>query len=168
LGGARTLLAETDILVLIAELAIALIAASGIVTAIGGRGREYTPADRLRITALFASAANPLATSLFAMVLISAAVHPPTVWSLAGLASVLINIAGTLKILPKARALQRNPASAVSLLQIVLTSTLSVASSCLLLYNAVSLGAFWPVAGVCAYYILVSVWLVRNLVLVNE
>ncbi len=95
-------MAEIDVLVVIAELAIALIAASGIVTAIGGQGRECTATDRLRITGLFAAAANPLAISLFSMVFISADVHPPTAWSLASLAGVLFIIVASFWLAPEA------------------------------------------------------------------
>jgi hypothetical protein len=65
-----------DLLSLIAELAIALVAAAGIVTAIGGRDRDYTATDRARIRSLIIVAATPLAVALLGLVTLSAEVQP--------------------------------------------------------------------------------------------
>ena len=72
-------MSEMDALVLIAELSVAPIAAAGIVTAIGGRGRVYSPGDRLRILGLIETAATALVVCLFAIVLVSASLKLPFV-----------------------------------------------------------------------------------------
>jgi hypothetical protein len=59
---------SVDLLSLIAELAIALVAAAGIVTAIGGRDRDYTATDRARIRSLIIVSATPLAVALLGLV----------------------------------------------------------------------------------------------------
>ena len=61
-----------DSLTLIAELSVALVAAAGIVTAIGGRDREYTKLDRVTIRGLVVVAATPLGIALLGLTALSA------------------------------------------------------------------------------------------------
>ena len=156
---------ETDALILIAELAVGLIAAAGIVTAVGGRERDYTLIDRMRIISLVTFAAIPLATSLFSIVLITGTIQPPLLWSLASCAQILMMVAHTAWGQRKAREFASDTKSRVSRTNVAVLMALSLVCLSLLLYNAFLLGAFWPVVGVCSYYILVSVWLVLRLVL---
>jgi hypothetical protein len=83
-----------EALVLVAELGVALVAAVGIVTAIGGRNRDYSLGDRARIRQLVAVAATPLAVALVALTLLSAQVPPERTWSLAslGYAALLVGL----------------------------------------------------------------------------
>jgi hypothetical protein len=165
---ARTELVEIDVLVLISELSVALIASAGIVVAIGGRGREYTANERTRIVGLIGFATLPLAVCLFGLVLISASVQPPRLWALTGGAQLLLILTAFIVGTRRAAEFVKDPDSSQTLTFTVLLAAPAVACVGLLIYNSIWLFAFWPIVAACSYYILVSVWIVFTLVLESD
>jgi hypothetical protein len=83
----------TDSLALVAELAVALVAAAGIVTAIGGRDRDYSPLDRVTIRGLVIVSATPLAVALLGLVVLSAEVPAAQAWLVVSLGYIVLKVA---------------------------------------------------------------------------
>jgi hypothetical protein len=154
----------SDLLSLIAELGVALVAAAGIVTAIGGRDRVYTPLDRASIRGLVLVAATPLATALFGLVLLSAGVSTPRIWesvSYAYVAMVVIRYALTF---PDSIRLRIEDPS-LPRRGIIVSTVLGVGVGLFLLYKTVVLVTLWPIVAACAYEVLIAVWLILRLLL---
>lgn len=61
-----------DSLFLIAEIAVSLVAAAGISTAIGGRDSSYSPADRARVRSLVIVSMTPFFIALIGIALLTA------------------------------------------------------------------------------------------------
>jgi hypothetical protein len=153
-----------DSLALIAELAVALVAAAGIVTAIGGRGRDYTPLDRVTIRGLVIVSATPLAIALLGLVLLSAEVPTARAWSAASFGYIALIVARNALALPDSIRLRAQDQS-ISRLGLALPVALSSGMALLLLYNAVTLAAIWPILVACSYDILIAVRLILALLI---
>jgi len=160
-------LEPAESLVLVAELGVALVAAAGIVTAIGGRNRDYSPEDRVRIRSLILVAAAPLAVSLLGLALISADIPLPQTWSLVsfGTAALIVALAlsttrESARVEGQSAAVRRNTLRRNGIHFVLSGGALSV-----LLYNGFVLSAFWPILVVCSYQLLSAVWLVLSLLL---
>jgi len=153
----------TEALVLVAELGVALVAAAGIVTAIGGRSRDYSPGDRARIRQLIAIAATPLAVALVALTMLSAQVPPERTWSLASLGYAAL-IVGLSALGTSAASQLRQPTAMVRRRTGVILA-LAAGVLLLLLYNGLVLWAFWPVLLACSFHLLGAVLLVLVLLL---
>ena len=154
----------SDLLSLIAELGVGLVAAAGIVTAIGGRDRAYTPLDRASIRGLVLVAATPLAIALLGLVMLSADASTTQTWSsvsYAYVAGVVIRYALTFPDSIRVRI--QDPS--LPRRGLVVSTVLGVGVALFLLHNAVVLSTFWPIVAACAYEILVAVWLILRLLL---
>jgi hypothetical protein len=160
----------TESLVLIAELGIALVAAGGIVTAIGGRDRDYTPSDRIRVRSLILTSAIPLVVGLSGLTLLSAQIQPTHTWVLLSLGSVALIVALTVGVTREAARLP-NSADGVPrtpLYRFPIHFILGAIVVLLLVYNGLVLHAFWPILLVCSYQLVSGVWLVLNLLLEEQ
>jgi len=154
-------------LVLIAEVGAAFVAAAGIMTAIGGRNREYTPFDRLRIRSLIGAAALPLAVALLGLSLLSAQIQPARIWSILSFAYVALIAMNAVSF---ARDFSRLPEQTARVLRTKRqrNGVMWTSAACgvlLLLYNGLVLSAFWPILASCSTSLLMAVWLILNLVL---
>ena len=154
-------------LVLIAEVGAAFVAAAGIMTAIGGRNREYTPSDRLRIRSLIGAAALPLAVALLGLSLLSAQIQPARIWSILSFAQVALTAFMAMSFV---REVSRLPEQTARVLRTKRqrNGVMWISTACvvlLLLYNGLVLSAFWPILVSCSTTLLTAVWLILNLVL---
>ena len=153
----------SELLTLIAELAMALVAAAGIVTAIGGRDRDYAASDLARIRSLIIMAATPLAVALLALSALSAELQPERIWSSVSLVYLALGAARVASTLPEFLRIPTDQAPSRRAVVVILLINVVVFG--LLLYNAAFLQAFWPISVACAFELLVGVWLVLRLLL---
>ena len=152
-----------DLLSLIAELAIALVAAAGIVTAIGGRDRDYTATDRARIRSLIIVSATPLAVALLGLVTLSAEVQPTRAWSIVSFAYIAMAGARIAYTLPEFLRIPDDHSQSWRPWTVILLLNAGVLA--LVLYNALTLTAIWPILIACSFELLVAVYLVLRLLL---
>jgi undecaprenyl pyrophosphate phosphatase UppP len=144
-------------------LAVALVAAAGIVTAIGGRDRDYAAPDRARVRTLIIMSATPLALALLALSALSAGARPERVWSLTSLAYIALAGARIASTLPEFLRIPDDQVTTRRPWVVILTINSGVFG--LLFYNAILLHVFWPILVACAFELLVSVYLVLRLLL---
>jgi hypothetical protein len=162
--GAGKQVNPSDFLSLIAELGVALVAAAGIVTAIGGRGRVYTPLDRATIRGLVVVAATPLAIALLGLVMLSADASTARIWSSVSYAYVSVVVIRYALTFPDSIRVRIQDPS-LPRRGLVVSTVLSVGVALFLLHNAVVLATFWPIVAACSYEILIAVWLILRLLL---
>jgi len=154
----------SDLLSLIAELGVALVAAAGIVTAIGGRGRVYTALDRATIRGLVVVAATPLAIALLGLVMLSADAPTTRIWSSVSYAYVAIVVIRYALTFPDSIRMRIQDPS-LPRRGLVVSTAIGIGVALFLLHNAVVLATFWPIMAACAYEILIAVWLILRLLL---
>ncbi len=153
-----------DSLSLIAELSVALVAAAGIVTAIGGRDREYTALDRVTIRGLVVVAATPLGIALLGLIALSAGVPTARICSGLSFAYVLVIVIRYALTVPESiRIRVQDPT--LPRRGLIVSTGLGIGVALLLLYNAIVLTSLWAVLAACAYELLCAVWLVLRLLL---
>ncbi len=152
-----------DLLSLIAELAVALVAAAGIVTAIGGRDRDYTATDRARIRSLIIVSATPLAVALLGLVTLSAEVQSTRAWSIVSFAYIALGGARIAYTLPEFLRIPDDQSPPWRPWAVILLINAGVFA--LVFYNALTLIAFWPILTACSFELLVAVYLVLRLLL---
>jgi hypothetical protein len=163
LGGGEQV-EPSDSLGLVAELAVALVAAAGIVTAIGGRDRDYTPLDRVTIRGLVIVSATPLAIALLGLVVLSAEVPTARAWLVLSVGYIGLSVARNVLTLPESIRLRAQDDN-LSRRGLGVPVALGLGVVLLLLYNALMLTALWPVLIACSYDLLVAVWLILRLLL---
>lgn len=144
---------------LIAELALGLTGFAGVAAAFGGREREFTPIDRVRLAAVFQTSAGPMVGSLLLIALVrSSTVSDSVAVSIVAVSSIAYILAtlgpASIRALKLARRDNSADPRAVAM-------TLVAGSVQLSLYASAALGfaGSSAVVGGYAIQLVVGVWM---------
>jgi hypothetical protein len=129
---------------MLAEVAVALAGFTGIVATFGGRSRDYSDVDRIRLEGIFLASACVFANSLGVLTLSGTDLPPEAVYAYGAMPGVAALLRFLLSITPRAYALSRNVHTTTSTAIISLGIIQALLSVALLLGNAVVWRTTWP------------------------
>jgi hypothetical protein len=140
-------LSSTDVLSLLAELAIAIAGFSGIVAVFGRRSAgKWTPADRARLVGLLTLSLTAALFSVLPLVLLSVPVSDEACWRVLGLllaASLVHSTTNVLRLVSRTRAapISERESSLAMLWFFIAGNGVAVIA---LLVNSLAWGVAWP------------------------
>lgn len=150
---------------LFAELSIALAGFSGVASAFGGRGREFSRIEKTRIDAIFQFSSTSLAASLLVLTLSDAGVSPDIVYSIAcAVSGVLIFLIFTRQF-PKVLELYRNAESTTSSSFLVFTFSYLLGLSAAYFWAAIFVQASWPLFAGLSSQLIFGLWMFARFLL---
>ena len=104
-----------DAFVVIAELSLALAGFAGVVSAFGGRGREFNRVERMRLGIIFWSSGSVLVGSLFLFVVSAAGLSAETAYKAVGLSLAVAQIGRAAQTAPVAMTNLRDANTTISM-----------------------------------------------------
>jgi len=154
---------EAETFSLLAEVAIALAGFTGVAAAFGGRSREYSAADRVRLDAIFLSSACVLAISLCVLTLKSILLDAETVYAYSGLLGAFFLVWFLYPLTPRTYALARDADTSTSLSIVTLGTLQNVISLVLILANFIVWRSAGPLLAAASIQIMWSLLLFARL-----
>jgi hypothetical protein len=147
-----------ELLTAVIEASIALIGFSGLVIVLGHRSLgEWTVGDKLRLTTLLATGFIPLATTLIALILLSAGISDAVVWASSSAVWVVLLVPFAVWAFASATRMPEEPTRSWSYIGGILA--LTTAAAALQVANAVYITQFWPLFLALAVSLLIGITL---------
>jgi hypothetical protein len=156
---------------LAAQIAVTLTGFTGVVAVFGANAvHEWDEADRFRLRLLLASSIVSLVLSLLALVLLAADLDLGAIWRIGSTLAFAVFILSAADNIQTFRRLGPARLNAVPGGNVVFlsTSVASVTVALLQLFNAISLGAFWPFFLDIVFWMLMALLQFARLVLLRR
>lgn len=159
----QTPIDSADTFSLVAELAVALAGFTGIAATFGGRGRQYSEADKVRVEGIFLASASVLAISLCVLTLGRTGLRIEAVYAIGGIPGAVFLARFLYPLTPHAYQMARDDASTTSLGIVTIGTIQALLTLALIFGNAILWRTDWPLFAAASIQLLWSLLLFARL-----